>query len=654
MNLTQLREATEALAFSALERGAIGTTEAEALRFLSDGTQDPHALLDRLLERGLLRRTGQRLQFPYPIVQEYLAARHLIKHHPEALAARLSRAATRPWAQTMQFVLEAHPQPDDLVRQAVDSEDDVFLSTHRLIGRCVANGAGVSPEVRAFVEQKLVAVWGRTKFAGQRRIAQILADGFSQPVQIPLLDVLEGPQPPSGFDLVVHLQPEAIYLKVLAAHLERRPFDNSAVNPLMAMHKAFAPKIAGLVLEAAKRPDNTPEAADALARYIQWFERIPLPPEACVEAARNDRLRLTVRLACALRCPDTLGDSALELARQYLRWPRDPMETIGHGDLAMKVLWARDASGAAWRDCLLDEAIPLKTRHDLALGLHQLDQSGSMPEVEKRIREGLGTAGLHPRLRDDLLLLLTIRDDPDALNEATRRLGALTDEQRQLWLSLVSKRRDLALLTRGLEVVRTAAMTGEEKTMFIRTGHVFQTAVTNIGVGSWGGHPGRWTEALALLGDLAADWSQHERRADIRLQLLIGAADRGRLDVLPAIRAEVDRWLFEMPERECILASRELSPWLEAALSTFKGTQQRADLEYLVRCLDLKYLNVRRRAFELIADRGDRAALDVLLERYNRAAAENRPELYLFERLSLRLGVRLFEVGGQMVFEADP
>ena len=95
VNPDQLRMATEALSFDLLERGEIGAGEWDVRKVMAahaDGGVSADHLYDDAIRCGLLRRQGGgRLAFPFPIVQEYLAACHLIAHRKESRCARRSR-----------------------------------------------------------------------------------------------------------------------------------------------------------------------------------------------------------------------------------------------------------------------------------------------------------------------------------------------------------------------------------------------------------------------------------------------------------------------------------------------------------------------------------------------------------------------------------
>lgn len=168
-----LRPITEAVAFSALEREEIGVDQ-RAL----DATIRSHAppgapvqpVVERLVKCGVLRRTGPgRFAFPFPIVQEYLAACHLLANRLEEVPGRLPSAVKRPWAQALQFVLEQHPTPGALVDDLLAREDDAFHTNLRLVARCVANGATVEQGTRVEIARRLARMWPRASWRARAR-----------------------------------------------------------------------------------------------------------------------------------------------------------------------------------------------------------------------------------------------------------------------------------------------------------------------------------------------------------------------------------------------------------------------------------------------------------------------------------------------------
>ncbi|MEJ0022888.1 MAG: NACHT domain-containing protein [Alphaproteobacteria bacterium] len=180
-----LRLATEALAYRLLEQGEIGAAEREVRAAFSACATDrvgADTLFDDALRCGILRRhSGGRLGFPFPIVQEYLAAQHLLKEGEEAILQRLDRAAQRPWAQSVQFAMEKLHDASRLAQIVLLGDDDVFATRLRLVARCVLHGMEVSDEIRQAIGDELANVWVGQTFQTQRRIGQMLRDGWAKP-----------------------------------------------------------------------------------------------------------------------------------------------------------------------------------------------------------------------------------------------------------------------------------------------------------------------------------------------------------------------------------------------------------------------------------------------------------------------------------------
>ena len=180
-----LRAIAETLAFERLERQEIGATEREVRHVVSRVSESPsesEVLLEQLKSNGILKRQSAiRLQFPYPIVQEYLAACNLINHHADGLEQRIDDAMQRPWAQVIQFGLELHSDPEPIIRAMLARPDDAFSTGLRLVGRCIANGATVSAELREDVGNRLVEYWAHAPSRSRERVGRVLADGFLNP-----------------------------------------------------------------------------------------------------------------------------------------------------------------------------------------------------------------------------------------------------------------------------------------------------------------------------------------------------------------------------------------------------------------------------------------------------------------------------------------
>jgi hypothetical protein len=159
---TVFRETAERIAFNSLERQEIGTSEHDVLALIRAGNYpfSADAMFERFIKLGILKRTGStRLEFPFPIIQEYLAGCYIVHHEAHTLQARTNDAVQRPWAQVIQFALELHSDASQIIQNMLSRQDDVFHTALRLVGRCLVNGARVNSELRADIAMRLAEIW---------------------------------------------------------------------------------------------------------------------------------------------------------------------------------------------------------------------------------------------------------------------------------------------------------------------------------------------------------------------------------------------------------------------------------------------------------------------------------------------------------------
>lgn len=166
-----LREVAEHLAFAALEQGEIGFTEQEAVRILRarDDESNPTRYVAALTAYGLLKRSANWLTFAFPIVQEYLAAAHILPRSSAEITQEFESSARRPWAQMLQFVVERHPEADVIVNCLLARENDAFGTVLRLIGQCVVNGAQISTSTKTHVGDRLAEIWLSPSYSSSQR-----------------------------------------------------------------------------------------------------------------------------------------------------------------------------------------------------------------------------------------------------------------------------------------------------------------------------------------------------------------------------------------------------------------------------------------------------------------------------------------------------
>lgn len=180
-----MRELAQRAAFEALERDQIGVEQRLLERMLPAQPQglSSRTVIGDMMKCGVLRRPEpSRYEFPFPIIQEYLAGCHLVENRAGDIPRKLASVAKRPWAQAMQFALERHPDPVSIVDTLMDDPDDAFDTHIRLLGRCVANGMTVTPEQRSAITRRLLALWDPDTYWKAQAIGNLIADGFARPL----------------------------------------------------------------------------------------------------------------------------------------------------------------------------------------------------------------------------------------------------------------------------------------------------------------------------------------------------------------------------------------------------------------------------------------------------------------------------------------
>jgi len=177
-----MRDVAQRAAFEALEKDEIGVSQRLLERMLPPPASGRVVVAD-LVKCGVLRQpTPSRFEFPFPIVQEYLAGCHLVEQRADDIPRRLASLAKRPWAQAIQFALERHDDPTAIVDDLLAEPDDAFDTRSRLLGRCLANGMRVSAQQRRSIALRLIGRWDPDSFWRARAIGNLLADGFTKPL----------------------------------------------------------------------------------------------------------------------------------------------------------------------------------------------------------------------------------------------------------------------------------------------------------------------------------------------------------------------------------------------------------------------------------------------------------------------------------------
>ncbi|MER2249526.1 hypothetical protein ABS772_06305 [Methylorubrum podarium] len=322
MGALALRKIAQSIAFASLEREEIGLSERQALQQIANVTAEPaDAVLAQLSGAGVLRRrVDGRLQFPYPIVQEYLAAVQLVDEYPEAITERIADVVKRPWAQVVQFALELLDDPTAHIGQMLQAPDDAFSTNLRLIGRCVVNGARVTPELRENIVVLLADLWGSAGWSIRERVGRLFVDGLARPIHHEIRRRLgwQWVTQSGGGEIVVRENDPLLTLEVVDTLLE----DGLGVfMPTRDLAPALQKVASDVALRISVRTYRQGTTADELYGLTDFLEQIRLTQEdshLLTKLAEDTNLPAFLRLGASAAMADPPNEDVLRAARVAL------------------------------------------------------------------------------------------------------------------------------------------------------------------------------------------------------------------------------------------------------------------------------------------------------------------------------------------------
>lgn len=317
-----LRQVAQTIAFHSLEREEIGLSERQALKVIAKETDlSSEIVLAQLLASGVLRTMQSgRLQFPYPIVQEYLAAIHIVDVLPDQVACRIPDIVKRPWAQVIQFALELLPDATPHVRNMLALPDDAFSTGLRLIGRCIANGARVDEHLRDEIGARLAELWETSGYNTRQRVGRLIVDAYSRPLH-PEVGARLGRRWLLGSGvseiLLAHDNPELI-LRVVDELLDEGLSMFMGLRDLEPALQKVAPQIVVMVAERAKRQGTSNDEFHGLSEFFDAVRLTGKPPPELTELIADEKMPLFLRLAARATLCDPPDAAALDAAVQGL------------------------------------------------------------------------------------------------------------------------------------------------------------------------------------------------------------------------------------------------------------------------------------------------------------------------------------------------
>ena len=298
-----LRPISETVAFEALERDEIGVQgrviENIIRGNIPEGCQ-VYPVLEQLVKIGVLRKgtPGQYL-FPFPIIQEYLAACHILSNRVDEIGARFEKINKKPWAQTVQFVLEQHISPSTLISDLLEREDDAFASNLRLIARCVANGAKVSRELRTDIARRLSEIWPSASWQSQDQVGQLIHDAFC----IPLIPEIERQLlnkwsiDRGGGAIVTKIGDKVLTQKVLKSILKKNLKQLYNLGDLQSAVDLLGDEALKIYISVFRESEQTEEDYNAITCLIGHLSPKYVSDSTCSEILNDERLPIGIRLA---------------------------------------------------------------------------------------------------------------------------------------------------------------------------------------------------------------------------------------------------------------------------------------------------------------------------------------------------------------------
>jgi hypothetical protein len=611
-----LRAIAETLAFERLERQEIGATEREVrdvVGRLANSQAEAEQLLEQLKANGILKaQSAIRLQFPYPIVQEYLAARHLVERYPGSLQQRIDDAIHRPWAQVIQFALELHPAPEPIIKEMLARPDDAFCTGLRLVGRCIANGAAVSAELRQEVGDRLVAYWVHAPTQSRERVGRLLADGYSSPPSPALRAALHHRwlMHDGAGEIVSRLNDLELTLSVLEALMER---NRSSIMIYHSLKPALA--VAGDAALRAIIKKMNPSVLEeddliAISSLLWNLSPTTISRELALLIARDQRLPPQARMHGYALAGPPLEKEGIALALSAFRhddWDRH----YAANDL---VKIASDPPRFLG-NLLRDSTIPLKRRQDLASDFTSIFPDGA----ERRAFSQACIAD--PLIEEELRLTLQLFEarvgERAVFEHLVDGIGRNPIGHVATTIALFGHFPDLALADRAATLARNRALSGEEVARIANSVVTGMLHIFEMDFGFGGAlraappHPG-----LAVWMELLEDWAE---RNDL--------SPRGQLSVLTAAaKLGSERARAKLEAEVFAIADMDAQEWTEddeygsTLSSALRQVQRRNPLlpsALIDKIVTSARLNIAARGVDALQALGDASALKRLIDLYD-------------------------------------
>ena len=478
----RLRQIAEEVAFERIERQEVGASEhvvRDAVARTAGNPTEAAALFERLQSNGVLRRQGGiRLQFPYPIVQEYLAACHLVRHFPDSLSARIDDAIQRPWAQVIQFAIEKHPDPTPVIKAMLARPDDAFCTALRLIGRCVANGAKVDPSLRQEIGDRLVEFWIHAPMGARERVGRIIADGFATPMSSALRKAVHHKWlfHHGAGEIVSKAKDRALTMSVLKALMSSKLGSVERYVPLDPAFSEVGDEAFAAIMEQLRTLDPETEQFEGVASLVSHFGQGTVSRDIALNVAGDPTLPRELRLNSLSICGEPLDDRPIELVETVLANDESSGQWI-----ALRLLGQHPKRDAFLNRFLRDDRVPLARRLEVASRV-----TGAFPDDASRaqfVRDALASSDIDPALRDTFQVFAARYGDAAAFQSLIARIADAPCELAAHAVSLFGHYPDRALGELAADLAGGRGWTGAEA---VRMGGAATTGMLYVFEMDWG------------------------------------------------------------------------------------------------------------------------------------------------------------------------
>ena len=505
-----LRAIAERLAFERLERQEMGASESqvrEVVRRVAASPAETDILLEQLKTNGILKpQSAIRLQFPYPVVQEYLAARHLVDHHLDSLERRIEDAVQRPWAQVIQFALELHPAPEPIIESMLAREDDAFRTGLRLVGRCIANGAAVSAELRERVGDHLVEYWIHAPSGSRERVGRLLHDAFSSPPSNALIEALRHRWliNDGGGDIISKINDLDSTLSILVSLIDR---DRSGLMIYHSLRPAF--RAAGdaafrTIVEEMNPGTLQEDDIIGISSLLLNFSEGDVSRELALSAARDRGLPAQARMRAFALAGSPLEEDGLALALKAFRhedWDR-------HYEAEDLVKVHADPARFL-QELFLDSSIPLKRRRDLAADVARILADA---ETRKALYQTcISNSAVDEKIKIALRLIEARFGDRVVFEDLVEEVGRIPIQHAATTIALFGHFPDRALSDRAAKIIRERELSPDEVVRIANSLPTGLLYIFEMDVGFGGAlHPAPPHAGLDAWRQLVEDWVERK------------------------------------------------------------------------------------------------------------------------------------------------